>query len=89
MKATQVNRYLKDAGKAIDNISVNEIGTPSVGEHDVRIRVKAAGVNPLDILTITGSIKMVQDYAMPLTLGNECAGMVERIGSTGSGFPSR
>ncbi|OZG56908.1 oxidoreductase [Bifidobacterium tissieri] len=81
MKAAQVNRYLKDAGKAIDNISVNEIGTPSVGEHDVRIRVKAAGVNPLDILTIIGSIKMVQDYAMPLTLGNECAGMVERIGS--------
>lgn len=40
----------------------------------------AAAVNPLDILQITGGVRLIQDYKMPLTLGNECAGIVENIG---------
>ena len=45
------------------------------------VRVKAAAVNPVDILNIKGSVRLIQDYKMPLTLGNECSGVVEKIGS--------
>ena len=50
-------------------------------EGKVLVRVKAAAVNPVDILNIKGSVRLIQDYKMPLTLGNECSGEVEKIGS--------
>ena len=45
------------------------------------VRVKAAAVNPVDILNLKGSVRLIQDYKMPLTMGNECSGVVEKIGS--------
>ena len=45
------------------------------------VRVKAAAVNPVDILNLKGSVRLIQDYKMPLTMGNECSGEVEKIGS--------
>ena len=45
------------------------------------VRVKAAAVNPVDILNLKGSVRLIQDYKMPLTLGIECSGEVEKIGS--------
>ena len=50
-------------------------------EGKVLVRVKAAAVNPVDILNLKGSVRLIQDYKMPLTLGNECSGVVEKIGS--------
>lgn len=46
----------------------------------VLIKVKAAAVNPLELLILTDSIKLIQDYTMPLTLGNECSGIVGKVG---------
>ena len=34
----------------------------------------------MDLLTLTGAVRLIQDYKMPLTLGNECAGIVEKAG---------
>lgn len=50
-------------------------------EGKVLVRVKAAAFNPVDILNLKGSVRLIQDYKMPLTLGNECSGVVEKIGS--------
>ena len=58
----------------------NDVPIPKIGDHDVLIRVKAAAVNPVDILNLTGAVRLIQDYQMPLTLGNECAGIVEKAG---------
>lgn len=58
----------------------NDIPIPKIGDHDVLIRVKAAAVNPVDILNLTGAVRLIQDYRMPLTLGNECAGIMEKAG---------
>ncbi|WP_246772639.1 alcohol dehydrogenase catalytic domain-containing protein, partial [Paenibacillus polymyxa] len=41
---------------------------------------KAAGVNPLDILNLNGSVRMIADYKLPLTLGNELSGVIEAVG---------
>lgn len=76
MKAAQIEKYSKDI-----NVSINEIAIPKPKDNEVLIKVKAAAVNPVDILIITGSIRLIQDYSMPLTLGNECSGIVEKVGT--------
>jgi propanol-preferring alcohol dehydrogenase len=54
-----------------------EIGIPSVGAHDVLIRVKAAGICHSDAHYRAG-ISPVQ--FLPITLGHEVAGVVETTG---------
>jgi NADPH:quinone reductase-like Zn-dependent oxidoreductase len=76
MKAVQIKKYTKD----IQTI-LNEIPKPEISDSEVLIQVKAAAVNPVELLIMTGSVKLIQNYAMPLTLGNECAGIVEEVGS--------
>ena len=81
MKAVQIDRYAKEIRPV-----VREIPTPDIGSTEVLVKVKAAAVNPLELLILTGSVKLIQDYPMPLTLGNECAGVVEQVGSRVIGF---
>lgn len=75
MKAAQIKKYSKEI-----KVSINEVPIPEPKGNDVLVKVMAAAVNPLDILQLTGSVKLVQDYRMPLTLGNECSGIVEKVG---------
>lgn len=81
MKAVQINGY----SKQIHTI-LRDVPQPQISDSEVLIQVKAAAVNPLEILILTGSVKMIQDYPMPLTLGNECSGIVEAAGSKVTGF---
>ena len=76
MKAAQIERYSKEI-----KVKINYIPIPSIKEDEVLVKVKAAAVNPVDILNLKGSVRMIQDYKMPLTMGNECSGVVEKIGS--------
>lgn len=76
MKAVQISSYSKDI-----NTILNDIPKPEISDSEVLIRVKAAAVNPVELLILTGSVKLIQNYPMPLTLGNECSGIVEQVGS--------
>lgn len=51
---------------------------PEVGEHDVLIDVKAAGLNFPDVLIIQGKYQMQPD--LPFIPGGECAGVVSAVG---------
>ncbi len=75
MKAAQLKLYSKEF-----KISINEIPIPEPMDNEVLIRVKAAAINPLEILTATGAVKLIHNYKLPVTLGNECSGIVEKIG---------
>ena len=75
MKAAQITRYSKRIC-----LAVNDIPVPEIGDDEILIRVKAAAVNPVDMLNLTEAVRLIQDYKMPLTLGNECAGIVEKAG---------
>ena len=75
MKAAQITRYSKKI-----RITVNDIPVPEIRDDEILIRVKAAAVNPVDILNLTGAVQLIQDYKMTLTLGNECSGIVEQTG---------
>lgn len=81
MKAAQINKYSKEIKAEIVDVPV-----PTITNHEVLVKVKVAAVNPLDILNITGSVKLVQDYKMPLILGNELTGIVEKVGESVTKF---
>lgn len=81
MKAVQINGYSKQIHTVL-----RDIPQPKISDSEVLIQVKAAAVNPLEMLILTGSVKLIQDYPMPLTLGNECSGIVEEAGSKVTGF---
>ena len=75
MKAVRIDRYAKTVQTVLRDIPV-----PEISDSEVLIRVKAAAVNPVDLLILAGSVRLIQGYPMPLTLGNECAGIVEQAG---------
>lgn len=81
MKAVQIKRYSKNI-----NTTLNDIPKPQISDSEVLIQVKTAAVNPVELLILTGSVKLIQEYPMPLTLGNECSGIVEQVGSKVKGF---
>ncbi len=51
---------------------------PELGEHDVLIDVKAAGLNFPDVLIIQGKYQMQPD--LPFIPGGECSGVVSAVG---------
>lgn len=81
MKAAQIKRYSKEI-----NVEVTDIPTPKISKNEVLVKVKVAAVNPLEILNITGSVKLIQDYEKPFTLGNELTGIIEEVGSEVTNF---
>jgi len=57
---------------------VNDWPEPELGENDVMIDVKAAGLNFPDVLIIQGKYQIQPD--MPFIPGGECSGVVSAIG---------
>ena len=60
MKAAQISNYSKTI-----KAQVNEVPVPDINDHEVLIKVKAVAINPLEMLIMTGSVKLIQDYAFP------------------------
>ncbi|NEB04212.1 NADP-dependent oxidoreductase [Streptomyces sp. SID13726] len=67
-------------------LQVADVPEPIVGEHDVLVRVEAAGLNPLDERIRAGEFKQVLPYKLPLILGNDVAGTVIGVGTGVRGF---
>jgi D-arabinose 1-dehydrogenase-like Zn-dependent alcohol dehydrogenase len=56
-----------------------EIPVPEVGDRDVLVRIRAAGVCHSDVHYTAGKSPV---YPLPLTLGHEVAGVVEAVGKS-------
>lgn len=69
-----------------DAMSMGEVQKPVAKPGEVLVRVKAAGLNPVDFKTRQGMLKMVLPYRLPVVMGNELAGVVEEIGEGTTGF---
>lgn len=82
MKAIQIDGYKKGDVK----VALRDIEMPKVGDNDLLIKVKAAAVNPLELLIAHGDVKMVVPYHFPLTIGNEMSGVVEQVGASVKDF---
>jgi NADPH:quinone reductase-like Zn-dependent oxidoreductase len=76
MKAFLIDRYGKKETGHIDDAP-----TPALRDDDVLVRVHAASVNALDTRIRTGEFKVILPYRLPLVLGNDLAGTVERVGA--------
>ncbi|MEH0419516.1 NADP-dependent oxidoreductase [Streptomyces sp. B21-083] len=79
MRAFVVTKYKEPLQEA-------DAPEPTVGEHDVLVRVEAAGLNPLDEKIRAGEFKQILPYKLPLILGNDVAGTVIRVGTGVRGF---
>ena len=77
MKAIQIFKY----NKQDINATLVEISKPAIQANEVLVRIKAAGVNPLDNKITRGGVKMLVPHKLPLTMGHEFAGIVEEVGS--------
>lgn len=82
MQAFQISQY---NAKDISVQSV-DIPRPTLHPHEILIEVKAAGVNPLDNLITRGEVQLVTPYTLPLTMGNECSGVVVEVGDSVKNF---
>jgi NADPH:quinone reductase-like Zn-dependent oxidoreductase len=81
MKAAQLDKYSKDF-----QLVVRDIQKPVPNNNEVLVKVKYAAVNPLEMLIGSGSVRVIQDYKFPLTMGNEFSGVVEAVGKNVKSF---
>lgn len=79
MKAVRINGY--NAAPSIEDIAEP---IPAVGE--VLVRVKAAGLNPLDVKLHRGYMDQFFPLQFPYTLGTDLAGSIEEIGPDVAGW---
>ena len=63
-----------------------EVETPEPGPKRVRIRVRAAGVNPVDFKIRSGLMRPTLPAKLPAIPGSEAAGVVEEVGAEVEGI---
>jgi NADPH:quinone reductase-like Zn-dependent oxidoreductase len=65
--------------QGLDNLNVKEdVQQPTITDHDVLIKVKAAGVNPIDYFTV---FNIPGIKPLPHIPGVEVTGVIEKVGS--------
>ncbi|MFD6795965.1 MULTISPECIES: NADP-dependent oxidoreductase [Prauserella salsuginis group] len=75
MKAIVLNRY-----GGPDEVTVADHPDPKVAPGEVLVRVKAAGVNPVDWKLAAGGLDPLMEARFPLIPGWDVAGIVEAVG---------
>lgn len=69
-----------------DVLQLTELAVPSAGPGTVRVRVKTAGVMPIDAKVRSGSVPYAQSHPFPIIPGNEFAGIIDEVGDGVSEF---
>jgi NADPH:quinone reductase-like Zn-dependent oxidoreductase len=67
-------------------LRLTEVEAPEPGPKHVRIRVRAAGVNPIDYKIRSGLMRPNLPARLPATPGSEAAGVVEAVGAEVAGI---
>jgi NADPH:quinone reductase-like Zn-dependent oxidoreductase len=80
MKAVKFNEY-----GGTDVLRVIEVEAPHAGAGQVRIAVRAAGVNPIDWKLRAGYVRDFMPLTFPAGVGSEAAGIVDEVGDGVSG----
>ncbi|MCS3406505.1 NADP-dependent oxidoreductase [Serratia sp. AKBS12] len=76
MKALTLRRYGKSPEVGFDQVSL-----PALQANEIRVKVHAAGLNPIDNIIPTGMFKAVLHLPLPTTLGSDLAGVVTEVGN--------
>jgi NADPH:quinone reductase-like Zn-dependent oxidoreductase len=80
MKAFVLTKY------GSKKIVAQDVVEPIVGPNDVLVQIKAASLNPLDLMIANGEFKQLLKYKLPLVLGHDLSGLVLQVGSSVSNF---
>jgi len=75
MQAIRIHKF---GGPEVMKDETLPLPVPGTGE--IRVRVTAASVNPVDAKTREGKFPLVPDDALPLILGRDLCGVVEAVG---------
>lgn len=65
---------------------LTDLRAPPPRPGQVQVRVRAAGLNPVDYKIREGKLRVVNRYPLPIVMGNEFAGDVQLLGAGVSGF---
>ncbi|MGI5467428.1 alcohol dehydrogenase catalytic domain-containing protein [Streptomyces sp. CA-132043] len=68
-------------------VELLDVATPAAGPGEVRVRMRAAGVQPADCAVRGGWAPPGQELSFPQKIGNEFAGVVDQVGEGAAGFP--
>ncbi|WP_049388771.1 NADP-dependent oxidoreductase [Staphylococcus capitis] len=83
MQAMVIHHYGKGP------VSLERMPLPSMSPYEVRVKIKAASINPIDFKIRDGGLKMLLTYQFPLILGNDFAGEVYEVGDKVYGRPRK
>ena len=81
MKAVTTSRYGDD-----DTLELTDADDPKVGPDCVLVRVRAAGVNPVDWKVVAGYLDPIMYVHFPLIPGWDVSGVVEAVGQDATEF---
>lgn len=76
---------LEDFGD-VNKLQLEEVDEPPVGRGEVRVRVRATSINPVDWKIRSGATRGHIDVKLPAILGRDLAGEVEAVGEGVTGF---
>lgn len=74
MKAAVIDTYKQPTPK------IKEVPIPDIRSNDVLVKIVAASINPIDIKTKDGGLKMLLSYNMPIIMGSDFAGIITAVG---------
>jgi NADPH:quinone reductase-like Zn-dependent oxidoreductase len=76
MKAVRIHGY-----GDVETLKYEDVALPEPGAAEVRLRVHAAAVNPVDWKIREGYLAAMLPHQMPLTLGWDVSGVVDQLGA--------
>ena len=82
MKAVVATRY---GGPEV--LDLADRPEPVLGDRDVLVEIRAAGLNPLDFKVRDGKTKLVLPLRPPIGLGCDVAGVISAVGAQATRFP--
>ncbi len=70
----------------VEEVKVSEVDLPELKEGEVLVKIKAAGVNPVDAVVMKGQYKDMMPHHLPIIPGWDMAGVVEKRGHAARRF---
>jgi NADPH:quinone reductase-like Zn-dependent oxidoreductase len=76
MKAVVLTEY-----GGVEKLVVTDVPEPAPGPHEVKVRVEAASINPIDYKLRRGDLRTIMPIELPTIPGRDVAGTVVEVGS--------
>ena len=77
MKAIRIHQY-----GGPEQLKLEDITQPSIEDNEILVRVRAAGINPVDYKMASGMRKEVYSIPLPWIPGKDFSGIIEAVGSS-------